>query len=556
MTAMLKRDCPPEIIRKIDRIETRADKCYRNLALLRLPWNVAAWVALTDAIRIIELNIPPHLYGSRHHINATTNQSMVAAQIYKFVRKYAAPQAIDIVPDLHWTPRIAAQARQAFEISRGYLTFCIAFPYWHADKYAGELVDDSVVRFVSYASTTGRRITAYQQGIRPRNFGATSGSTVDATPVLQRLFSQASNAAVQISPSGVTFPDIRQLQKELYNEQERRTLAMRRRYPDIRIGGYSLDDFRKFYSGINAVASAHEFLCYLWSQEHGLPTDSLLMVEHRSHWVSLLSGLTNLAREQIYEMLKDVTFGRVHAVDFHLLPFVPLNREGAVLALAPFCSLSANWEENVLGCLSRRDSDLYSCQSLTKEDEMRRPLIALTSGTRLITGGHKLPKGIPDIDLIVQDLEARVLILCELKWCRKPSGRLAREDRDQEVLKGFSQIKRIRDFIQANPKHLLNRGYIAWDISIFNVVHYCVVARDHFVEPPSGSPPLYSYDAFVMELKNSGNTIESLRSLQSLTWLPVEGVDFTVRFERSRAGDVALESEVFYPAGGPITNAF
>ena len=421
MTAKLKRDCPPEIIRKIDRIETRADKRYHNLALLRLPWNIAAWVALTDAIRIVELNIPPHLYGSRHHSNGATNQSMIAARTYKFVQKYAAPQAIDIVPRLHWTPRIAAQARQAFEISRGYLTFCTAFPYWHAGKYPGELIDDSVVRFVSCASITGRRITAYQQGIRPRTFREIGGSTIDATPALQRLFSQALNAAVQISSSGVTFPDVRELQKELYSEQEKRTLAMRRRYPDIRIGDYSLDDFRKFYSGINAVASAHEFLCYLWSQEHRIPTESFLMVEHRSHRVRLLSELTDLACEQIYEMLKDVTFGRVHAIDFHLLPFVPLKREGTVLALAPFCSLSANWEENVLRCLSRRDSDLYSDQSLTKEDEMRRPLIALTSGTRLITGGHKLPKGIPDIDLIVQDLEAKVLIICELKWCRKPS---------------------------------------------------------------------------------------------------------------------------------------
>jgi hypothetical protein len=189
---------------------------------------------------------------------------------------------------------------------------------------------------------------------------------------------------------------------------------------------------------------------------------------------------------------------------------------------------------------------------LTKEDEMRQPLISLTSGTRLITGGHNLPQGIPDIDLIVQDLEARVLIICELKWCRKPNGRLEREERDREVLKGFSQIKKIQEFIAAHPKHLLNRGYIAWDISKFQLVHYCVVARDHFLEPPKGSVPLYSYDAFASELKNSRNTFESLKSLQSLEWLPVEGADFTVRFERSQAGEVALESEVYYPAGGPM----
>jgi hypothetical protein len=290
---------------------------------------------------------------------------------------------------------------------------------------------------------------------------------------------------------------------------------MRRRYPGIRVSTYSLDDFGRFYSAINAVASSHEFLSYLWSRDHWLPSDTLLMVEHRSNWVDIFSKLTQLTREKIYEMLKDVTYGRVSTVDFHLLPFVPLNREGSVLALAPFCSLSANWEENVLRCLSRQDSNLYFVQSTTKEDEMRQPLITPTSGTRLITGGYKLPKDLPDIDLIIQGLDSKVLIICELKWCRKPNGRRERAERDKEVLKGFSQIQKIQNFIADNPKYLSERGYLAWDISMFQIVHYCVVARDHFIEPPTGSVPLYSYDAFASELKDSRNTIESLKFLQS-----------------------------------------
>jgi hypothetical protein len=324
------------------------------------------------------------------------------------------------------------------------------------------------------------------------------------------------------------------------------------RRPEIQIGEYGLEDFRKFYSGLNAIAGAHEFLCYLWTQEHGLPLDSLLLFEHRSHWVNLISELTHLTRDQVYAMLRDVMFGRVRAADFHLLPLVPLNEKGAVLALAPFCSLSANWEENVLRCLSRRDSDLYSTHTLTKEDEMRYPLIALTSGTRLLTGGHKLPRPLPDIDLIVQDLEAKILIFCELKWSRKPSGQKEREARDKEVLKGFAQINAIRGFVEAEPEYLKQRGYIAWDISQFETIHYCVVARDHLVEPPVDSAPLYSYDAFVAELKSSGNTLRSLRSLEKLDWLPTEEIDFSVRYERHFAGGVAVESEIYYPAGGSI----
>jgi hypothetical protein len=551
MAVCIKRDHQPEIVKTIQRIEDRADKCFKNLALFELPWSTAAWAALTDAIRIIEVSIPDDQYGSRNHSNAATSMSMTAALIYRFVRQLCLP---DIVrpAKFEWKPRIASQARLAFEQARGYSTFCLVFPYWHAHKYAGELVDDSTVKFVSNASIIGRRINAYQQGIRPKNFGVVGLGTIKPTVELQSLNNRAMKTALRVSENGVSFSDVGELRVHLYMEQQKRILSTRRRYPDIRIGGYSLDDFGKFYSAVNAVASAHEFLCYLWGRENHLPIDSLLLFEHRSEWVKILSELAGLAREQIYEMLRDTTFGRVRAADFHLLPFVPLNAEGTVLALAPFCSLSANWEENVLRCFSRRDSDAYSGQSLTKEDEMRAPLVALTSGTRLITGPYNLQKGIPDIDLLIQDLEARVLVVCELKWIRKPNGQREREDRDQEVLKGFYQISKIRDFIENNPKYLSDRGVLARNISDFEHVHYCVIARDHFVEPPTGSLPLYSYDAFIVELTNNRNTLKSLQSLQALTWLPIEGSDFTVRFEISRVGGVAVISEVYYPDGGPM----
>jgi hypothetical protein len=220
-----------------------------------------------------------------------------------------------------------------------------------------------------------------------------------------------------------------------------------------------------------------------------------------------------------------------------------------VLALAPYCSLSSNWEENILGCFARADTDMYSMCSLSKEEEMRRPLIALNSGTRLITGGHKLPKGLPDIDLIVQDLDAKILIICELKWARKPAGQRQREERDRDVLKGTTQIGTIRKFVEAEPRYLFRRGYIAFDISEFRHVHYCVVARDHLVETPVGAAPIYSYDAFGSELKRSQNTLASLRCLEGWDWLPTEGDDFNVRFERHSVNGVAVESEVYYPAG-------
>ena len=551
MPPLKKNESPNDVVQAIDRLETRSDKCYRTLSLLARGRCVATWTILTEAIRLVEMSVPTAMYGSRNQLNTLTNASMMAALLYKFTRQYCRTEPFQ-VNHLSWTPRIEAEAKHAFEVVRGYLTFCTVFPYWHANMYAGEITEENTVRFVSQASPLGRRINAYRQGLRPSGHPQEKQTGMQTTPSMQRHFARSLGAAKRTSQRGVMFGHLEDIYEALYESHAERTSAMMRRYPDIKIGDYNLDEFRRFYAAINAIAGTHEFLCYLWSQDNSLPADSLLLYWHRAQWVKELSRLAGLPVDQVYAMIKDATFGRVYAVDFHLLPFVPMTTDASILALAPFCSLSSNWEENVLRCLSRRDSDLYSTHTLSKEDEMRLPLISLTSGTRLITGPHKLPKPHPDIDLIVQDLAAKILIVCELKWNRKPNGLKERLQCDAEVFKGFSQIRKVKDFIESNPRHLVDRKYLAWDISKFEQIHYCVIARDHIVEPPADGEPIYGYEDFRAGMMQNTNTSELLKSLDNLEWLPVEGRDYWVRFERSYANGVALESEVYYPAGTPL----
>jgi hypothetical protein len=554
-STLLKKDCDPDVVRKVGRSEDRSDKCFRNIDLLKRPWNVAVWASLTESIRVVETAVPPSLYGSRHHINAATNMSRGAALLYRLARNHGRRETLN-VDTFSWNARIAIEARQAIDVARQYDAFCTTFPYWHADMYAGEVVREHVVRFVSNATPLGKRIHAYQQGIRPTASQPDKPKTgLDMTPELLRLFRRSLDGAQQVSKHGVRFPHLRDLQAAMYEAQEERSSAMSRRYPNIRIGEYTLDDFRRFYSAINSTAGSHEFLTYQWSLDHGLPLDTLVLSDHRYHWVRHFSATTKLPEALIYAMLKDVTFGKVFAVDFHLRPFVPLNTAATLLALAPYVSLSSNWEENVLNCFARTDSDLYSMTSLTKEDEMRKPLIALTSGTRLIIGGCKLPRPVPDIDLIVDDLDARILIICEMKWIRKPNSRKQRQTRDEEVLKGFSQIEKIRRFVETEPEYLYRQKCVCRRLSEYSAIHFCVVARDHLVVPPANAAPLYSYEDFYRELKQRQNTQALINCLEGLEWLPVEGVDFTTPMERNTVNGVSVESEIYYPRGGPLAFA-
>jgi len=130
-------------------------------------------------------------------------------------------------------------------------------------------------------------------------------------------------------------------------------------------------------------------------------------------------------------------------------------------------------------------------------------------------------------------------------------GHKERQDRNAEVLKGFCQIGKIRSFIEANPEYLYKMGYIAWELSKFASIHYCVVARDHIIVSPAGAA-IYGYDEFVSQLGKTADTAHFLRYMEDLEWLPKEGSDFGVRFERHHVGQVAIESEIYYPESGPL----
>jgi len=225
----------------------------------------------------------------------------------------------------------------------------------------------------------------------------------------------------------------------------------------------------------------------------------------------------------------------------------------SVLALAPQFPLASNWEDNILRCFSGVDPLMYLKTTETKEEEMRDRLVSLTTGTRLIRGPFKLPSPSPDIDLLVEDLDAGILIIAELKWSRKPGpSPHERKHRDQEVLKGVSQIGSIRKFIESNPRYLYDRGSVTRFLSSYRDVCYCVIARDHLVESPNSECPIFSYDAFNLQLVAHKDTSAVLRSLSNMEWLPEEGVDFSVDFQGHQVESVAVELETYFPPQGPL----
>jgi hypothetical protein len=87
-------------------------------------------------------------------------------------------------------------------------------------------------------------------------------------------------------------------------------------------------------------------------------------------------------------------------------------------------------------------------------------------------------------------------------------------------------------------------------MSEYQNVYYLLVARDHWLwVEPTGDRAIVEFEAFVAALSVS-NLHFAMTDLLRYEWLPVEGRDFTVRYDPSTVNGVSIETEVFYAAAG------
>ena len=96
---------------------------------------------------------------------------------------------------------------------------------------------------------------------------------------------------------------------------------------------------------------------------------------------------------------------------------------------------------------------VYDAMSDEKEEDMRLEL-KRRSQHRDVQGPVMMPSPIPDIDLLVTEETSSTVVIAELKWSRKSLAPKGVPGKDTEVLKGISQLARIRRFLAHCPNHL------------------------------------------------------------------------------------------------------
>jgi hypothetical protein len=549
MTATIKKDASQDFIESVRQIEENSDECFRTLRLLTMPSNVAIWSLLVGGINMIEKEIAARGDNTLHLDAVLLNVSRFAPIAMKWAVEHGRPASR--LATKRWTAAVAAAVEEALFTAHHYSSFLTCLPMWHKDRYAAELLSPAIVRFTAVGSGRHRQVSAYQKGFRPI-VGAWRGERapkLEQTPKVQELFSRVFEDSRKTGMLRFEYSDPWDLWLALLPEYRARVTGITRRATSISLGEYTLEEFTQFYAALLAICAAHEFLCFAWAKNHTLyPFDSAVMVWSSHKWVDRLSRLGGISPTKCDSMIRDLTFDFSRSLDFHVHPFVPLSSGNRTLAIAPQFPLHSRPDENILRVCSIVKPDVFDAASLGKESES---LAHLKQQCRrhYLQGPVGLPRPLPDIDLLVSDEASSTLLIAELKWIRKTVRPVEIMARDADVRKGVRQLKQIRDFLLEKPDYLYEKGTLPRRLSEYANTHYLLVARDHWlwIEPEDGIASA-EYEALAAALSRHVNLHLAVTDLLRYEWLPLEGRDFTVKYDRSTAKGVSIECEVFYPA--------
>jgi hypothetical protein len=544
--AYRKSEAPPELLETVARVEARADECWRGLELRHLASDVARWAVLARGVQEVERQQALHGVNTPYFDAALIRLGRLGATALKWATLHAQTFSMP----LRWTGELSRATDEAFAAAKEYSTFEVCFQGFHKEHYSLEPVAADRVRFSVPGTERDRQVSAYQKGYRPT---AGTNAAQRSAPAQQNArakdaFEAALRRCRPVGALGFACDDLSDVWRALLPEYRERIGGIARRPDTISLGPYRLDEFNAFYAAFIAVAAANDFLCYQWGRISGTyPIESAVVVRSLPEWRALLSHLSGVPEDKCAAMLSDLTFSE-RSIDLRVHPLVPLDH--IRLALAPPMPLSSRHDENILRVCSQRRPDVYSITSLEKQAEMLSDLCRVADGRFGAQGPVKLPTPIPDIDFLAADEESSTLLIAELKWVRKPLRPAEIGRSSAEVLKGIAQLAEIRKFLEDFPEHLRTLGNLPRRVDAYERVYYIVAARDHWCWTEASCAAMVTFEALAEALRSQGSLRGTLEALLRYEWLPMEGRDFYVQYDRASVNGVAIESPVFYSTVG------
>jgi hypothetical protein len=364
----IKSEAPPELIAAIDRIETQADQCFRSLALLQRPWNIAGWAGMVAASGYIERRIEElpegHPIVDAVLINLGVSITVAIGWMKKHGKRFSK------AAKRRWTPPLGLDSATAVGVAHQYMTFMTCLPMWHKDRYLAQLLSPSEVRFTVAGGTRGKQTSAYQKSFRPSEgqFHLPRPQKEALPPHVQQLFGELLERCRKKEDGFKCDPPPWKLWRAMLPLYQARAAAAVRRPDTLSLGEYTLGDFKQFYAALMAICAAHEFFCFLWNRKWGIyPYESAIVVHSKSTWRENLALLSSVSPVICGKIISDLTLGPALWSDLHLNPFVALDDRRYELAVSPQFPLHSTVDDNILRVCSKNKREVIDSATLEKE---------------------------------------------------------------------------------------------------------------------------------------------------------------------------------------------
>lgn len=554
--SLLHKDSSDDWIARVKNIELRADECLERFALLTVEKDVARWTILSAVIHLMEDNYRRFGPDSSAFRAAMINLARHAPMLIRWLETNGtAAVSSDWLP--HWDSFVGARAFSDLKIVANYDAFLHSYPMWYRDRVSAELLSDNIVRFQTHPNSRDRQISAFQKGMR-RLTGphqAVAGERVEPTEAILRRYERILDAAHPRGMRGFSYDNPEELLNRTFRKYLQRTETIMRRSKDLSLGVYTLGTFMRLYAALQSICAIHDFLCFRWGQRTGTyPIESAVLVKARSEWIRLISAVAGIEAAVTEYLLNDMTFDSKRLPDLHVFPIVPLDPEREMLALAPPFILGSSPEDNILRTCSYLRADAYNRLSDNKALVMREDLLEALHNYQC-DHSIPLPDGSTDIDLLVEDVQSSTVLIAELKWYRKPCTYRERLRADADFEDGYKrQLSAIQSYCTQHSDWLKDRGRLNHSLCDYDNVFYLLIGRDHWTWfEPTDSTAVVEFEQFRLFVGQHTRLNEAIKAALRYEWLPVEGEDFHVQYDRAIVGEVSLESEVYYggPAGLP-----
>jgi hypothetical protein len=267
---LLKKDSPPEIVKAIDDIETRADNCFNSLSLLNHPSNEAVWALLNRAIVMIEDAAQTQGQYSQAVSAVLQNVGRFAPIAIKWMLKHARLAASPFRPT--WTNDLASDAQQALDVTTHYSHFETCYPMWHRDSLFGgaSFAGGCPILSTRQQSQSPSKCSYERFPAQGGPFQGYPPKEPEQSKIVQAVFELALHGARMTGFTSFNYEDSWTLWRELLPEYRNRVCGIARRSDMLSLGHYTLAEFKEFYAGLVAIAAAHDHLCFRWQRERGV----------------------------------------------------------------------------------------------------------------------------------------------------------------------------------------------------------------------------------------------------------------------------------------------